>query len=737
MNKALSTLILIGLLLYMPAYSWAQQKKEKASLLEQKLKEVNTLKNTNADSAFLVVSNLIKSAHLAQLPVQEAKGFLIKGVILYNKDQNKEAFALFNQALILFQKAGDKLGIAKAYNNLGGASGALNDPEKALHYQKKALEIRTLINDPLLSSTYNMIGNIYLEQGNYPMAVENYLKGLPISEKNNDKYVQSSLLNNIAQVYWKQSRYNEAFDYTSKCLNLEKQEKDYKGMAGSYNNLAGIRLDQGNFEDAFNYSKEAVKYAEKVNFTKELARAYSVMGEMAYRKDNYRDAVNYSLIALNQRRKIGRDRETATSLIKLSEAYTALKEYDEAEKLCLEGLKLSEKNSLLKQKESFYRILGDIYNKKGDWKNAYANSINHDITKDSIFNESNSKIIFDLQTKYETSKKQNQIVVLNKENNIKTLQLENKELEIGKNRYLITQQKQALTIGDLQLKNAAQKLQNQQLDADKKDQNIKMLNNQYKIQKLELANRNFLIAIILIVVAAGAGIFYALYNRYKVKQKALLQSEIFKQQEIATKSVFEGEQKERIRIARDLHDSIGQMLSVVKMNVSTLQHQFPENNTTSNTLELVDKTITEVRAISHNLLPEALNFGLFAALEDMTDKINAAGDAQVILSIPDVARKHQFARQNELSIYRIVQEVLGNMVKHAEATLINLEVITSDSGLKIVIKDNGKGFNPDQIKTSKGLGWKNIFARVNLMDGTMQVHSEKLTGTEIEITIPK
>jgi len=135
-------------------------------------------------------------------------------------------------------------------------------------------------------------------------------------------------------------------------------------------------------------------------------------------------------------------------------------------------------------------------------------------------------------------------------------------------------------------------------------------------------------------------------------------------------------------------------------------------------------------------LPEALNFGLFSALEDMTDKINEGGGTEVELIVPEAAKSHQFSKQNELSIYRIVQEVLGNMVKHAEATKISLTVLMNESGLSIAIKDNGKGFDTDKIAASKGIGWKNIFARVNLLDGEMRVQSEQLTGTQIEITIP-
>ncbi|RYE12352.1 MAG: sensor histidine kinase, partial [Sphingobacteriales bacterium] len=192
------------------------------------------------------------------------------------------------------------------------------------------------------------------------------------------------------------------------------------------------------------------------------------------------------------------------------------------------------------------------------------------------------------------------------------------------------------------------------------------------------------------------------------------------------------EQKERIRIARDLHDSIGQMLSVIKMNISNI----PESRTTTTTLELVDSTIAEVRNISHNLIPEELNFGLFTALEDMCDKINSSNTTQVAINVPDEVREHQFEKTNELSIYRIVQEVLNNMVKHSQASLINLDVTRQGNGFNLAIKDNGKGFDTAQINRSKGLGWKNIAARVNMLDGKMQVRSESLTGTQIEITIP-
>lgn len=248
-------------------------------------------------------------------------------------------------------------------------------------------------------------------------------------------------------------------------------------------------------------------------------------------------------------------------------------------------------------------------------------------------------------------------------------------------------------------------------------------------QKSKILKRNVLVCSLLGFLLMG----FIYYRNYRNKQKILLEKEIYLQNELATKALFQGEQNERIRIARDLHDSIGQMLSLIKMNLSA-QEQNSESQKMQN---LVDQTIDEVRAISHNLIPEELNFGIISALENLADKINTSSDTKMEIIIPEEIRSVKFQKQNELSIYRIVQEVVNNMVKHADATAINLSINKLENSLILSIKDNGKGIDDQDIKESKGIGWKNINARVNMMDGKIKINSEKLAGTQIEITLPQ
>ncbi|MBK0378686.1 tetratricopeptide repeat-containing sensor histidine kinase [Mucilaginibacter segetis] len=265
---------------------------------------------------------------------------------------------------------------------------------------------------------------------------------------------------------------------------------------------------------------------------------------------------------------------------------------------------------------------------------------------------------------------------------------------------------------------------------EKENQQLKFQSNLRAVARDRAeSDKRFIIYAAIITLIALCLIFGLVYRNTIVKNR-------FAEEQKLNKALLNGEQNERIRIARDLHDSIGQLMSVVKMNVSNLMHDYPKDNHIDNTLILIDKTITEVRHISHNLIPEELNFGLFAALEDMFEKINSGVGIKVLFDVADATHEHQFKKSTQLSIYRIVQEIVGNIVKHAKATQINIEAISKNSHLIIAIKDNGVGFDTDQIKNSNGIGWKNITARVNLLDGILNIRSERLSGTQIEIIIP-
>src|SRR5690606_6331481 len=127
-----------------------------------------------------------------------------------------------------------------------------------------------------------------------------------------------------------------------------------------------------------------------------------------------------------------------------------------------------------------------------------------------------------------------------------------------------------------------------------------------------------------------------------------------------------------------------------------------------------------------------LNFGLVSAIEEMCESISETGGIQLKGEISEDIKKYRFNKQNELSLYRVVQEIIGNMVKHSGATEIVLKMYEQAGQILIHIKDNGQGMDKSGIEHSQGLGWKNILARVNLLNGKLNIQSERISGTLIE-----
>ena len=645
-----------------------------------------------------------------------------------------KAMPLFNKALELAIGNNEKIMVGDIYNNISNAYGQIHNTKLSDEFMLKALKEYQMQNSEAdVAMVYANMGSNYSRRGDYTKAIDYLLKSLAIRERlHNDKGV-GSVAFNITLPYKFLKRYDEAIKYNQLAIEKLTLVKNEGMLASAYAVKGSLFRALKKYDEALVYINKALPLFEKYKNMAGIRNSYDNIGLLYSEKKDFNNAVKYFLMSkqvsvnLNDPQGIvSADVNIVQSALDLGDLPKVGLTLNEAEPLARKYAFKEDLAELLKLRHSYAIAMNDRAGAERSLENYLA-------LKDSLSSSDINKQISELQTRYETEKKDNQITLLNNEKHINLLQLKNQNLALEQKQSQLAQKDQYLQINQLEIKNQRQA-------NDQKAQSIKTLQKQSRIRELELSNRdlqlkqrNILITAFCVLLAAGAVLAYAFYNRYKVKQEARLQAAIHKQQEIETRSLFEGEQKERIRIARDLHDSIGQMLSVVKMNLSNA----PQSESTGATLNLVDNTITEVRNISHNLIPEELNFGLFAALEDMCDKINSSNTTQVAINVPDELREHQFEKTNELSIYRIVQEVLSNMVKHARASHIEVEAARNGDGFNLTIKDNGKGFDTNQINRSKGLGWKNIAARVNMLDGKMEVRSELLTGTQIEIIIPK
>lgn len=247
------------------------------------------------------------------------------------------------------------------------------------------------------------------------------------------------------------------------------------------------------------------------------------------------------------------------------------------------------------------------------------------------------------------------------------------------------------------------------------------------------------ILLLFLSLVFGTSVIGFLWYQNRIRNNKLLLAEAKQQQQIISmRSMLEGQEKERSRIARDLHDGLGNLLSSIKANMGSLYIEFNDTNTKriySKATDMIDEACTEVRKIAHEMMPQALRkLGLINALNDLVSRMNFThpfdtefnvyGDEQIL--------EDHF----NIMIFRIIQEAFNNIVKYADASEVLLQLTFSDEWLNITIEDNGVGFDLKAIEPDKGMGLKSIDFRTNYMGGNYEVDSRIGEGTMLSINVP-
>lgn len=282
-------------------------------------------------------------------------------------------------------------------------------------------------------------------------------------------------------------------------------------------------------------------------------------------------------------------------------------------------------------------------------------------------------------------------------------------------------------------------------NTSEKEKRIAFLNAERNQKQMEVNQKNSYLWVLSLILLLFLSLLIFLFVIYRKNKTLSEQKEINLQQRIEdikqkeelslTKAILEGEERERERVARDLHDGLGGMLAGVKINFSTWSsnHLNPEKDQEFyKILGQLDNSVSELRHVARNLMPESLlNFGLETALHDLCEfysRKNLEIDFQAISIDKTLPLNIQ------LNIYRIIQELLANAVKHAEATNILLQCSQSGENILITIEDNGKGFDKNIENTSQSMGLRNLKNRVNYLKGKMEINSDH-QGTTINIEL--
>lgn len=237
-----------------------------------------------------------------------------------------------------------------------------------------------------------------------------------------------------------------------------------------------------------------------------------------------------------------------------------------------------------------------------------------------------------------------------------------------------------------------------------------------------------------VILAAGIILLMVTYHKKLLKQQDEYQRGLLN-------AILEAQEKERQRIAEDLHDDMGALLSAIKLRLAQVAKKSKDNAIVEDTIEarlLLDEAVKNVRTISKELLPVSLKeFGLVSALYELSKRMNPKGILNIYVN-NETEKKLEY--KTELAIYRIIQEAFSNSMKHGGASQVNVKLDIQPASLKLNIQDNGWGFNIPEYRstplTSKGLGLRNIESRVAMLNGRVSFESERGKGCRIKVDLP-
>ncbi|HRI20490.1 MAG TPA: tetratricopeptide repeat protein, partial [Panacibacter sp.] len=523
---------------------------------------------------------------------------------------------VYSEAIIISKRIGNILYECKSLINKGILNITHGNYDAARLFYQQAYQLAVKIkNDPYSGKTLGNIGNTYLYQDKYEDALKYYLEGIKYIEKTNDLLALSLSYSNVAVVFDYQHLYDKEMIYCNKALETALALNDTNTIGVSYVNLSLAYLHKKDSLKSYEISQKALVYLRNSPYNIQLATAFQNVSSGYKDMKEYTKAMSYCDSALQLFLTSGSSNDIASALTLKSIIAMRQKDLVTARRIIESAKKyVADDGSWLLWRE-WNLQMSNLEEAGGNYKDALYYYEAMQVYADSLNNQDLQKNNLSLEARYQSEKKQSQIVQLEKE----------KEL-----------------------------------------------------QSLSIKQKNTFNALLGIGLLAAGIIGFLFYRNTKRKQQLSAQTQLIQQQQItqleqekqlvATTSILLGQEAERNRMAKDLHDGLGGMLSGIKLNLSSMQgnmivHEKDVQLFSKSILQL-DNAITEMRRVAHNMMPEALlKFGLSEAIQDYCDGINESNSVK--MKFTQLGLQQPLDKPTEVILYRIVQELSNNAIKHA------------------------------------------------------------------------
>ncbi len=578
-----------------------------------------------------------------------------------------------NQALV-FKSPDDVSKQIRSLNLLGITYYIQAEHSKSLEKFLKGLTLALEIDDQKHApDLLNNIGIVNMRSGRYMDALENFNNALAYYQQTGDRRNKSSTLNNIGMLYSEIKNYGKSREYFQEALQGFEAVEDSMGIAAALSNIGALHKEMLQADSALIYFDQAIKIQKATSNRFGLSTTCSEIASLFFSVADYDKALHYYLKSDSIAREIGYLYKHCKASLGLS--LTRLEKQQTHKALEHAGKALVVANRLSNDilRQETHEVFANIYERKGNYKKG----LNH------------YRLSMELKESLQDQGKLHQIY-------------------------------------NLEIQELSQASEIQQLEIER--------------QQLLISRKNSTIFFVVLAFFLAIGGAYLLVRNQKYRQLADHQKAILDLTEKKSRAAVEAEIRERKRMGQELHDGLGQMLSFARMNISMLQQKASlsaqkKGELLETALKSVDKAFYELRDISRNLAPSVLvEKGFVPALKELAEQANNSSHMQVHLEVYGLTAPLDNLVENTL--YRAVQELLNNSVKHSKAKDFYLQIVKNDKEINLVAEDNGTGFDPDNTLKLPGGGLSNLRSRVENLKGELFIDSRVNRGTIVTIVIP-
>jgi signal transduction histidine kinase len=563
---------------------------------------------------------------------------------------------------IVFSKSSAQKRLNAATQITGYSS--LKNPNETFAIAKVGLALATKLNNKkAFGYIWKDIGKAFYLTGSYDSTAYYYNRAAEVLSKINQADVLADNYNELATLYVKLKNYDKALEFYNRVISYAPKTGSRGALMNALNQVGLLYETKHNYREALNYFRQSFDISDSLDFVKKAkentSEAYShnfmvdVMGSIKQKNESAQDILK----TIDTKKALNDTLALTINYFNLGLLYKSKRMYPQSLDALQSCLQYATKINYTDMQASAVNEIADLYGQTGDYRQSLIYLKKH-MALNALSNTKNSKSIDELQTKYEITQREDQLLQ----------------------------------------------------------------------QQFEITKRNYWMTGIFVFILLMLVIGFIYYKQTQLKQR-----------NIAMQAIIEAEESERRRIAQDLHDSVSQTMSAAKINLTVIGGELPfvnddQRKRFEKVINLVDYGFREVRTISHNMMPWALHkTGLAQVVKQFIENIE---NEAIAINFFSRGFDVPFDDTTEIILYRVLQESVNNVMKHAYASRLDISLIRDKDNISLTIEDNGKGFDAASPGINKGMGLSNLRSRINFLNGKVELDSQVGKGTLVSVYIP-